>query len=257
MHLLIMATSRFVGDPPPDADSDLKALLKAPDGETLLSRTLTAAVAAAGFGRKMVVGPEEVRPIVEQHEGLTYLEEGDTDYECFLRGILACADEGRGLVCAAHLPVVDRGALENLAANAPADAAVSLPVYSKAEFKQHYPGVRSAYVKLADGELTAAPAAVVQGAALLRAEPVIRKVFESRSNPMALAGIFGLGIVTKFVSGRLTSEDVRRKTGALLRGQCTVLRTCSPKLALSVTTQQSWEDVRALLAGGDSAPGER
>jgi hypothetical protein len=120
--------------------------------------------------------------------------------------------------------------LENLLGNAPADAGVSLPVFSRDEFKAHYPTVRSAYVKLADGEFTAAPALVVQGAAMIRAEPIIRKLFEARGNPGALVGMLGFGIVARFLAGRLTSEDVRRKAESLLQCQCTLLRTCSPKL---------------------------
>lgn len=246
MNLLILATTRFTGDPPAGADSKLKALLRLPTGDTLLSRTVTAAEEMSGMDRLVVVGAPEVEPVVNDHPGLTYLPEGDSDYESLLRGILGCADSERTLVCAAHLADVDAAALQNLLSNAPEDAAVSLPVYTRAAFKEHYPSVRTVYVKLADGEFTVPPAVVVQGAALIRAEPVVRKLFEARGNPMSLAGMLGFGIVARFLAGRLTSEDVRRKAQTLLKCQCTLLRTCSPKLALSVTTSQSWDDIRAL-----------
>ncbi|NCO41035.1 MAG: hypothetical protein COY42_23225 [Armatimonadetes bacterium CG_4_10_14_0_8_um_filter_66_14] len=249
MNLLLTATARFSGDRPPEAKSDLKAFLRMPDGTTLLSRALEAAADFAGSGRKVVVGPQEVAAAVAERQGLTYLEEGAGDFDSLLRGFLACAESPRITVCAAHLPLLDAAALANLVANAPEDAAVSLPVYTRDEFKRHYPTVRTAFLKLADGELTGASAAVVHGPTMLRAEPLIRRLFEARTNPLGLAGMLGLGIVGKFLSGKLTSEDVRVKAESLLKCRCTLLRSCSPKLALSVTTPLSWEDIRALPTG--------
>jgi hypothetical protein len=249
MNLLITATARFSADKPPEAESDLKALLRMPDGTTLLSRALDAAADFAGGGRKVVVGPQEVAAAVAEREGLTYLEEGIGDFDSLLRGFLACAESPRLTVCTAHLPYLDAAALANLVANAPADAAINLPVYAREEFKRHYPTVRTAFLKLADGEVTGASAAVVHGPTMLRAEPIIRRLFEARTNPVGLAGMLGFGIAAKFMSGRLTSEDVRAKAESMLKCRCTLLRSCSPKLALSVTTPLSWEDIQALARG--------
>lgn len=247
MHLLLLATSRFAGDLPPGAESDLKALLPTPDGRTLFENTLDAALAVSGFTRRVVVGPKDVETVVESCSDVTYLAEGTSDYDSLLRGFLACADSHRVLICGAHLPLVDADALDGLVSNAPADAGICLPLFPKEEFRHHCPEVRNTYLKLADGEVTAPPLAVVQGAAMLRAEPTLRKMFESRHNYLALAGMLGLGIVTKFMAGRLTLEDVRRKAESLMQCTCTLMRTCSPRLALSVTTPQSWEDIAALL----------
>jgi hypothetical protein len=208
-------------------NTDIKALV--PIGEvTLIDRTIAALRGVASVSRITVVGPAEVRRRIDVDRFVDETESGETN---LLVGLEAVQGE-RTLLCASDMPFVTAGALEDLLARAPAPAVAIYPIYTRAEFDAAYPGGRSAFARLADGEFTGGSAFVVRAATLRERAALLSKVFGARKNLFALAAILGPALTFAFLRGAAHVAQIEARASVLLGGDVVALRGADPSLAL-------------------------
>lgn len=208
-------------------DTHVKALVPI-GGVTLIDRTLAALRGTGTVSRITVVGPAEMRSRVDVDRFIDDTESGEKNLQAGLEAVIG----ERTLLCASDMPFVSAAALDDLVACAPAPAAVVYPIYTRAEFHAAYPGGRSAFARLADGEFTGGSAFVVRGAVLRERAALISKAFGARKNLFALASILGAALTLAFVRGAVRVAQIEARASALLGGGVVALRGADPALAL-------------------------
>jgi hypothetical protein len=208
-------------------DTDVKALVPL-GGITLIDRTIAALRGVSTVSRITVVGPPEIRRRIDVDQFIDETESGEKN---LLAGLDAVKGE-RTLLCASDMPLLTAGALADLVVRAPVPAVVVYPIYTRAEFDAAYPGGRSAFARLADGEFTGGSGFVVRAAALRQRAALISKAFGSRKNLFALAAILGPALTFAFVRGAAHVAQIEVRASSLLGGSVVALRGADPALAL-------------------------
>ena len=102
--------------------------------------------------------------------------------------------------------------------------------------EQRYPGLRRTWVRMADGVFTGGNLAVVQRGVVARARPMLELAIAARKSPLALARLFGLGTLWRFVRGRLTVAEMEARVGRMLgiRGRAVV----TPHVEIGIDVDQ-------------------
>jgi len=211
-------------------------------GATLVDRTIAAIRGVAGVSRITVVGPAEMRPRINVDRFVDETESGEKN---LLAGLAAIVGE-RTLLCASDMPFVSAGALDDLLARAPSSAAIVYPIYTRAEFDAAYPGGRSAFARLADGEFTGGSAFVIRGAVLRERTELISKAFGARKNLFALATVLGAALTLAFVRGAVRVAQIEARASALLGGDVVALRGADPALALDCDDESDFAFAQAI-----------
>jgi MobA-like NTP transferase protein len=221
--------------------TDIKALVPI-GGVTLIDRTIVALRGVASVSRITVVGPAEIRRCIDVDWFVEATESGEKN---LLLGLEAVQGE-RTLLCASDMPFVTAGVLDDLLARAPGPAAVVYPIYTRPEFDAAYPGGRSAFARLADGEFTGGSAFVVRAATLRERATLLSKVFGARKNLFALATILGPALTFAFVRGAARVAQVEARASALLGGDVVALRGADPALALDCDDESDFTYAQSL-----------
>ncbi len=208
-------------------ETDIKALVPI-GGVTLIDRTIAALRGVGVVERITVVGPAEIRRRIDVDR---FVDETASGEKNLLAGLEAVQGE-RTLLCASDMAFVTAGALDDLLLRAPAPAVVVYPIYTRSEFDAAFPGGRSAFARLADGEFTGGSAFVVRAAALRERSALLSKAFGARKNLFALAAILGPALAFAFVRGAANVGQIEVRASALLGGTVVALRGADPALAL-------------------------
>jgi GTP:adenosylcobinamide-phosphate guanylyltransferase len=228
---------------PGDAErygTDVKALLDV-NGRTLLARVIDALRGVQEVGAITVIGPRAVQQCGAAFE--TWVDEGSTGEENVMRALRAAGD-GAALFCASDLPFVTPSAIQGLLALVPAGSAAAYPVFTRREFETAYPGARSSYFKLSDGEWTGASVLVVDSAPLLRRSDLVEGAFRARKNPAALAPMLGASLLMKFVAGGVGVNEVVARATELLGAPVHAIRGADPSLAMDCDSAADIEYAR-------------
>ncbi len=223
---LVTAGARLSKDLAARYGTDVKALVTI-GGRTLIERTVSALRGVALVSRIVVVGPLAMRFGLEVDQ---FIGERATGEENLLSGLAASQGE-RTLLCASDLPFVSASSLADLLDRAPTAADAVYPIYTRAEFDAAYPGGRSSFARLADGEFTGGSAFVVRAEHLLRRSAIISKAFGARKNLLALAAILGPILTLAFLRGTARVEMIEKRASELLGGAVIALRDADPALA--------------------------
>lgn len=124
------------------------------------------------------------------------------------------------LVITADVPWVDGPVLDRFlaAARAPAyrGAALVYPIVARTTSEAAFPQQSRTYVRLRDGRFTGGNAVYLTRAGALRLLPLVDALYRARKNPVALAGLMGLGTVLGLLTGGATIAGLERRAGLLL-----------------------------------------
>ena len=97
-----------------------------------------------------------------------------------------------------------------------------------------FPGVSRTYIKLADGLVTGGNVFMVDPQFVRSNEALIRKVLELRKKPLALASMLGVGLIFKYITGRLRIVDVENKARSWLGLEGRGVIIDSPEIGVDV-----------------------
>ena len=242
---LVTAGARLPPDLAARFGTEVKALVPI-GGRTMLDRTIAALRGVPAVSRIIVVGPAEVRTAIAADD---FIVEKETGEQNLLAGLEAAASSERTVLCASDMPFVSAAALNDLLERAPASAAAVYPIYTRLEFESAFPGCRSAFARLADGEFTGGSGFVVRAELLLRQRALISKAFGARKNLLALASILGPALTFAFVSGTARVPLVESRASALLGAEVVALRGADPSLAADCDEASDFEYAQARLEG--------
>lgn len=221
--------------------TDIKALVRI-GGRTLLATLVAALRGVPAIGRITVVGPAAARECGATVD--TWLDERETGEENVLAALRG-AGGGRLVVCASDLPFVTAHGVQDLLARTPSTADCAYPIFAREEFSAAFPGGRSSFARLADGEWTGGSVLVLNGDLVLRHERLLRRAFAARKNLMTLVALLGPSLALRYVTGRLRVDDVQARIGALTGGSIAAIRGADPALAMDCDEPQDFEYAQA------------
>jgi len=224
--------------------TDIKALARI-GGRTLLGTLVDALRAVPEVGRITVVGPRAVQDgTLAVDAWLDERESGEENVIAALRS----AGGGRCLACAADLPFVTAGAIAGLLRLAAPGVQCAYPIFTRAEFLGAFPGARSSFATLADGEWTGGSALVLDADLMLRNEALIKRAFAARKSLLTLASLLGPALALRYATRRLTVDGVQARLSALIGGTGLAVRGADPALAMDCDEPADFEYARRRFA---------
>src|SRR6202011_1788753 len=128
------------------------------------------------------------------------------------------------------MPFVRSETVSGLLQATPKSTDCAYPIFTREEFNAAFPGGRSSFAKLADGEWTGSSALVLDVAAVLRNTKLLKKAFAARKNLLELAGLLGPSLALRYASGQLRVADVQARIEALTGSRVTAVRGADPAL---------------------------
>jgi len=208
--------------------TDVKALVRVGD-RTLLTIVVDALRNAPETARIVVVGPASAR---ESTAGVDrWIDEYPTGEENLIAALQAATTE-RIVFSASDLPFVTPRAYSTFIASVGADVDAAYPIYRREEFLNAYPGGRSKFAQLADGDWTGGSAFVLNRAPLLRNLDALRRAFGARKSLFALASLLGAALLFKFAFRTLRVEDVERRASAVPGATVKAVTGADPALGM-------------------------
>jgi len=206
----------------------IKALVSV-GGRTLLARLIDSLRDVPEIGRITVVGPTEAKACGAAVD--LWLDERETGEENLLAALRG-AGAGRLLV-SAH-------SIGDLLRRTPADVDCAYPIFTRTEFEKAFPGGRSSFARLADGEWTGGSTMVLNADLVLRNERLLRRAFAARKNLTGLALLLGPALALRFATGRLCVRDIQKRIDSLTGGSMIAIRGADPALAMDCDSREDF-----------------
>ena len=238
---VVLAAGRFTGPQMRQAGAAIKALVNVA-GTTPLEAVVRALRSSNAIERLIVVAPREVHACGMPVD--TWVDERATGEDNVLAGLHA-ASTRRTLLSASDLPFVESAHVEDLFDRVPQDADFAYPVYERTEFLASFPGGRTRFARVGPAEYTGGSMCIVNTHIALRQQALIRGGFAARKSQLALASLLGARGLVRFVTGRLTIEDVERRLFELTGGRAVAVRGAHPALAMDCDSASEVDYARA------------
>lgn len=164
----------------------------------------------------VISGPAEaLRNIFSREEDLYFVEGGDNAIESFTHAVELLQGKGISkniLIMPTDIPFITVEAIDDFIEQAEKnDADFFYPVTSKEINEQKFPGVSRTYVKLKDGIFTGGNLFILRTKIIEQVIDMALQLVLRRKNPLAMARLFGLGLVWKYFMKRLTIHSVEKR----------------------------------------------
>lgn len=175
-----------------------------------------ALAASPMIGKIVISGPvDSLRNIFSREENLYLVNGGNNAVESFAAAVKVLQEKGiseQVLILPTDIPFITREAIEDfLTRCAKLGADFCYPVTSKAVNEAKFPGVTRTYVRLKEGIFTGGNLFLIRSDVIERGLDLAVKLVERRKNPIAMARLFGLGLVISYLMRRLTIPAVERR----------------------------------------------
>lgn len=213
-----------------------KALIKSQDNIVGL-KSIEAVANANQFGNKILIGPPDVQNTFRTFVTGVLNDSGDLakNVSMGLRELKTLGYSGsRVLILTMDLPFVDEKSLQSFIEMCPADADLAVPVISKEEYLDRFPGSSSTFAKLSDGDFTIGCAYVVKPDTFLRLYPKIEQVIANRKSVPKLAKLVGLPFMMKYLTKALSSNDAKSKIEEITGAKIAIIRGAPAELAFDI-----------------------
>ncbi|PKQ17023.1 MAG: hypothetical protein CVT67_02465 [Actinobacteria bacterium HGW-Actinobacteria-7] len=152
-----------------------------------------------------------------------------------IAGIDSFRNDRHVLLTTGDLPALTPEAVDDFVTQSlEADADFSYPLVREADVLEQFPGSKRTFVKIVGGPVTGGNMMVLAPALAASAREIGQRFFETRKNPLKMAGVVGVPFVVKMALGRLDPTDVERKLGQLLGGKCAAIYTSHASIGADV-----------------------
>lgn len=177
----------------------------------------------------VISGPvEALRNLLGREENLHFIAPGEDVVESLANAVQILDDLGaseRLLVMPTDIPFITTEAIDDFIDRTESiEADFFYPVTSREVNEAKYPGVVRTYVKLREGTFTGGNLFIVRKAVVRQSIDLARAIIARRKNPLAIARIFGVRMVVKYLWGRLTFKQAEKRFQEVLgiRGKAVV-----------------------------------
>lgn len=226
---------------------DNKAFIRI-EGRPLLAFVLEALRAAPEVGRIAMVGPQEgLAYLTGEYEAIAVQETGSIPGN-ILAGYRALLPSKQFLLATADIPLLTAAAVSDFLESAkPYLYDFYYPIVTREDSERRFPGVVRTYARLREGAFTGGNIFLLNPDKVEVAMPRLHRFIAWRKSPLRLAGILGPLFILKFLSKRLTIEEVERRLQDLfgLSGKAIISRY--PEIGTDVDKPSDLELVRKAL----------
>lgn len=164
----------------------------------------------------VVSGPvESLRSILPKDDKLLFCEGGINAVQSFAHAVDVLSGHGLSPMVIAvptDVPFITPEAIVDFLERCQAeDADVYYPITSRAVNERKFPGVRRTYVKLKEGVFTGGNLFLLRSQVIPACVEIGEKLVARRKNPLAIAQLFGLGLVLSYLLGRLSIKQAEKR----------------------------------------------
>lgn len=253
---LVLAGQRNQGALSARSDAVWEALIPI-QGRPMLDYVLEALTACPAIEAVRVVGPELRDPQGSVREGgqpVTYIAPGGTLWDNLDRGLAGLAPDAPVLVATADIPLITEATVSAFVAAARTVAVdIVYPLVPRPAVEQAFPGVHRTYFRFRQGVFTGGNLFWVRPSAWATARPHAEQLLSHRKAPLKLAGDIGLGVLVRYLMGRLDLAEVERVAGRLLGVTGCGLPFAYPEVGVDVDKESDLDLAERWLGGGRQA----
>lgn len=164
----------------------------------------------------VVSGPvEALRSILPKDDKLLFCQGGDNAVQSFAHAVDVLSGLGLSPMVIAiptDVPFITPEAIVDFLDRCQAvEADVYYPITSQAVNERKFPGVRRTYVKLKEGVFTGGNLFLLRSQVIPACVEIGEKLVARRKNPLAIAKLFGLGLVLSYLLGRLSIKQAEKR----------------------------------------------
>lgn len=168
------------------------------------------------INRIVVSGPiEALKAILPRDERLIFVNGGQNAIESLAHAVTALEEEkisAKILILPTDIPFITEAAIEDFLKRCEAsDNDFYYPVTRKEDNEEKFPGVQRTYVRLQEGVFTGGNLFLLRSAIIDQCLEIALKLVERRKNPLAMAGLFGFGLVFRYLIRRLSIEMAEQR----------------------------------------------
>lgn len=187
-----------------------------------------------------VVGPEDLRPYLDPDMEL--IPAGDKYIDNIMRGVRHFSDRDRILLVTADIPFIHRPALEDfLERCGDRTADIYYPVVSQEANEKRFPGVRRTYFTVKEGTFTGGNIMLVSTAAMVRCQPTVEKIVDSRKKPWEMFRLLGPVFILRALFKKLALRDIERRVKKLVDVVGVTVISPYPEIGTDVDKPSDWE----------------
>jgi len=222
--------SRVVG-------TDSKALIKFND-KSVLKRTIETLRATPNVGRILVVGS----PTVMESSDIELADKAIPAVGSSPANIKAGLEyyanvdlpPHQVLIVTADLPFLTVDSIQNFLSLCVGDQDLYVPLISREDWDELYPGTDATFVNLLDGEWTTGCMYIMTVRGFKIGYPYFEKVFEKRKSKLGMAALLGWKFVWDYKMKKLTVTDIEKKITSLLKINGTAVPGSPAELAYDI-----------------------
>jgi GTP:adenosylcobinamide-phosphate guanylyltransferase len=216
--------------------TDNKALI-ALEGNTVLGNTIQCLRNTPGVRRIAVIGDENVEKASGNavDQVLSVEQTGPQNIFKGLRWLQGChAPADNILIVTSDLPFITADVLKQYLELCPPGKDFCVPLVSKDEFSEKFPGAEATYVKMRDGCWTTGCAFLSTPKGLFKAMEQIEEVFKNRKSKLGIAKMLGPKFVMGYLTKTLTVADVEKKVRQILNCEAVAVPDSPAELAYDI-----------------------
>lgn len=223
-------------------------------GRPMIAYVVEALHKAAGVGRIIVVGPEEIRPFVGGMAEI--VTPGDGLLENLRRGLAAAGAldgfaTGGLLLAGGDIPLITGRMVDDfLAACRASRAAFYYPIIRKEDCLARFPDARRTYVAIREGVFTGGNLFYVERGNARRLLDLAGRFYAARKSPLRLAGLLGWGTLVKVLFKRASIPELETVFARLAGAPAKAVVVQHPEIGMDVDKPEDLKLAEAVLAAG-------
>ncbi len=166
--------------------------------------------------RIVVSGPvDSLRSLLPRDDRLYFVPGGENAVASFTQAADFLKEQGIGenlLILPADIPFITAEAIDDfIGRSQETEAEFYYSITRREVNEEKFPGVKRTYVKLQDGVFTGGNLFILRSQAIDRVLDLACQLVQRRKNPIAMGKLFGLGLVFKYLFGRLSIAMVEKR----------------------------------------------
>ncbi len=164
------------------------------------------------LGNVIISGPcDSLRPIFGKDDSLMFTNSGEDAIDSFAN-TLGLVKSEKILIMPADIPFITPEAIEDFLDQCEKyDADVYYAIVPREVNEKRFPRVKRTYVKLREGVFTGGNLFLIRTAVASQGIELGKKLVANRKNPLAQARLFGMDLVLKYLTGRLSIREVEER----------------------------------------------
>mgnify|MGYP001049617915 CR=1 FL=1 len=214
------------------AGADCKSLITLHD-KLMIQWIAEAVKASDSVGEVAVVGPACLADGAMAQVADHVLPEEAHEVDSLLAAVDALDDPDRVLMVSGDTPLLTPEAVDDLVLNAP-KADIVYPSVDKSSVMGRFADRKWAFIRTCEGEFVGSSTVLFRPTAFRHHEDMLRRVFDARSDVMALVKMLGIGFALKFAMGQLSIRDMERRISEVLSVEGRSYVSAYPELAFDV-----------------------